>query len=217
MVRVKICGNRTVNDLNVVRGADAVGFIVATPESPRNIAVDRAVKLTEEVPPFVSTVAVTTEPRVKALEKLTRSVKPDYLQLHSNLSPGRIEEISGCLPDRTGMIALLSVASGDNRAIERAEGLAGSPAAAIIMDSEVAGRTGGTGEVHDWKTSRRVRDFLHPFPVFLAGGLRPENVKRAVREVRPYAIDVATGVEEGGVKSAEKVRSLINEVNSIEA
>ncbi len=216
MVKVKVCGNRTVRDVSAVRGADAVGFIVATPESTKNISVDRAIQLTKAVPPFVSTVLVTTEKRASRLEELSRRVNPDYLQLHSHLSPSQIGEISRSFPDRVGLIALLSVEKDVKGIVDQARDIAGSPVVGVLLDSKVGGKTGGTGEVHDWKISRQVRDLLHPFPVFLAGGLRPENVKRAIEEVRPYAVDVATGVEEDGVKSAKKVKSLIREVNYIE-
>lgn len=216
MVKVKICGNRTAKDLTAARDADAVGFIVATPESTRNISTDRAARLTEEAPPLVSKVMVTTEKQVTRLEELVRYVEPDYLQLHSNLSSNQIEEISVSLPDRVGLIALLSVTSDDKGILDRARKLAKSPAAAILLDSKAGGKTGGTGKIHDWEASRKVRDFLHPFPLFLAGGLRPENVQKAINKVRPYAVDVATGVEEDGMKSIEKVKSLLSEVKSVE-
>lgn len=216
MVKVKICGNRTFEDLNAACGADALGFIVATPESSRNLTSARAARLVNKVRPFTSTVLVTTETHLPTLVELVREVGPDYLQLHSDLSPNKLERIANSTPEKTGLIALLSVNFGERRILNRAQTLAKSPAEAILLDSKVGGKPGGTGKVHDWEVSRKIRDDLSPFPVILAGGLRPENVTRAITEVRPYAVDVATGVKENGTNSAELVKSLLKEVKDVE-
>ncbi|MFB6291326.1 MAG: phosphoribosylanthranilate isomerase [Candidatus Bipolaricaulia bacterium] len=215
MVKVKICGNRSTRDLNAARGAAGVGFIVSTPESSRNIKVTTATRLIEEVRPFTSTVLVTTETDQKVLGELSRT-KTDYLQLHSSLTGARIEEIANFVSDNTKLIALLKVDRSTEKLKSRARDLASSPAEAILLDSAQDGQAGGTGKVHDWEVSRTIRDAIYPAPVILAGGLNPENVGEAIRKVRPYAVDVATGVEKADHKSDQKAKRFLEEVNRSE-
>ena len=81
---------------------------------------------------------------------------------------------------------------------------------AILLDSFVSGRHGGTGAIHDWNLSKRVKRAIHPKPLILAGGLKPENVREAIRTVQPYAVDVSTGVElRPSIKDPEKVLAFI--------
>jgi len=216
MVKVKICGNQTRSDLRVTTRADAVGFIVATPESSRNIEPNRAVRLVKGTPPFTSTVMVTTEVKPKVLRELILKVEPDYLQLHSTLSLSRTEEIARSIPNTTGLISLVTVAGKPDDLKNRALELANLPVAALLLDSKSEGRAGGTGRVHDWNISRTIKDTVHPTPVILAGGLNPENVGKAVKKVRPYAVDVATGVEKNEVKSEQKVERFLEEVKNSE-
>lgn len=216
MVKTKICGNQTQNDVGIAGPGDAAGFIVATPESNRTIEPEKAARLSKETPPFTGTVMVTTEVNPARLRELTETVKPDYLQLHSELDPARIEEIAGVLRNRTRIISLLSIDGSPEKLKDRAVDLARSPLKALLLDSKVEGQTGGTGKIHDWEISRDIRDAVHPFPVILAGGLDPQNVGEAIRQVKPYAVDVATGVEEDGEKSEQKVERFLEEVKSSE-
>ncbi|MBS3766478.1 phosphoribosylanthranilate isomerase [Candidatus Bipolaricaulota bacterium] len=216
MVKAKICGNKTKKDIKKVAQADAAGFIVATPRSVRNIDPETAGRLIKEVPPFISTVLVTTKKSPQTLQKLTEKVKPDYLQLHSELSPERITEIAELIPELTGLIALLSVKRDRGELNRKARELANLLIDAVLLDSKVDGRAGGTGRIHDWEVSRDIRDALHPFPVILAGGLNPGNVREAIKKVRPYGVDVATGVEENGKKSEIRVKRFLQEVNKCE-
>ncbi|MBS3736607.1 MAG: phosphoribosylanthranilate isomerase [Candidatus Bipolaricaulota bacterium] len=216
MVKVKICGNQTSDDLKVTAKADAVGFIVATPESPRNIEPKTASRLVKETPPFTSTVMVTTVVEPKVLCELVVKVEPDYLQLHSTLTLSRTKEIARSMPNATGIIALITVKENLDDLKNRALKLANSPVDALLLDSKSEGRTGGTGHVHDWNISRTIRDTVHPAPVILAGGLDPENVGKAICKVRPYAVDVATGVEKDEDKSDQKVERFMEEVNDSE-
>jgi len=88
---------------------------------------------------------------------------------------------------------------------------------AILMDSCLPGKYGGTGETHDWKLSRRVRDAIHPKPFVLAGGLTPENVEEAIRMVKPYAVDVSSGVESHpGIKDECKVFEFTKRAKGVE-
>ncbi len=88
---------------------------------------------------------------------------------------------------------------------------------AVLVDSFVSGKFGGTGRVHDWELSKRVKRLIHPKPLILAGGLNPENVQDAVRAVQPYAVDVSTGVEsQPGIKDSKKVFEFIKNAKEVE-
>ena len=87
---------------------------------------------------------------------------------------------------------------------------------AILLDSSTHGMYGGTGKVHDWNLSKRVKQVIHPKPLILAGGLNPKNVKEGICRVQPYAVDVSTGVESlPGIKDPEKVSAFIENVKEI--
>lgn len=217
MVKVKICGNKSKDGVEATSGADAVGFIVSAPESSREISPGLAARLVDDTAPFTSTVAVTTESDPKELKPLAEQVKPDLLQVHVPLSPNRLEEIKEEIPHPTDLITLLPVAGKEATLLDRARDLAGSAAEALLLDSKSGESTGGTGETHDWRVSAKIRNALHPFPVILAGGLAPDNVGKAIRQVRPYGVDVASGVEIDGKKSNRKIEEFLQEVRKIAA
>jgi phosphoribosylanthranilate isomerase len=135
-----------------------------------------------------------------------KAVRPDTLQVHGHGLPS-VEEIRERAPGAT-LIRGIS--------LERGEALRADEAAAfdaILLDTFVPGKHGGTGMIHDWEASRRICRDMQPRRLILAGGLRPSNVQEAIRVVKPYAVDVSTGVESSpGVKSAEKMREFIERV-----
>lgn len=217
MVKVKICGNQSKEGVDALSGADAAGFIVSTPESSREVSPELASRLIDRTTPFTSTVAVTTESNSEELKQLVEKVKPDLLQVHVPLNPIQLKEIKEETPGTTDLITLLPVAGRKAKTLEKAKNLVGSAADALLLDSKSGESTGGTGETHDWRISRRIRDALHPFPVILAGGLDPDNVGEAIRQVRPYGVDVASGVEIDGKKSNQKIERFLKEVRKIAA
>jgi phosphoribosylanthranilate isomerase len=216
MVKVKICGNQSKDNVDVASGADAAGFIVSTPESSREISPGLASRLADDTAPFTSTVAVTTESDPDELRRLVKKVKPDSLQVHTQLQPNQLRKIKNETPETTDLITLLPVAGKEGEVLEKARNLAGSAADALLLDSKSGESTGGTGETHDWSVSAKIRHALHPFPVILAGGLAPDNVGKAIRQVRPYGVDVASGVEDDGQRSNQKVKRFLEEVRKIE-
>lgn len=210
MIKVKLCGNRSLQDVEITRDADAQGFIVETPQSPRNIELSTAKALMKAVPLFNSAVIVTTTTEPKKLTYIVSETQPDALQLHVELEPAEIERIRKATPTRVRLYSLLSVRGSEEGLIERAKALASSSLNAIILDTKIEGQSGGTGVPHNWQLSRKIRDAIYPFPVVLAGGLNPENVSDAIKIVRPYAIDVSSGVEENGAKSEKLVKLLLS-------
>jgi phosphoribosylanthranilate isomerase len=201
-VKVKICGITREQDLAaaVDAGADAVGFVVASPLSPRNLTYERAKDLIKSVPLFVDSVVVTVTSNIDELLRICNVLRPFALQVHSNNLPDA-EKLRSMLPG-IRLIKAVNV-----REIFDIEYLKHSVSEfdAILLDS-LAGGYGGQGKVHDWELSRKIVEYLYPKPVMLAGGLTPENVADAVRIVRPYAVDVSSGVEtDPGIKDKRKI------------
>jgi phosphoribosylanthranilate isomerase len=207
-VRTKVCGVTRREDVALVAraGADAVGVVADVPvDTPREVSVDEAASLLAAAPPFCSTVLVTMPATVDAAVDLAGRVDPDVLQVHGEFAPAELATLRGRLDAR-----LVPVVPGDDGALERARAVAEVDAAdAILLDTPTDSGGGGTGETHDWTAARRVvRDV--DLPVVLAGGLGPDNVARAVRTVRPFAVDVASGVESsGGVKEPAAVEAFV--------
>jgi len=206
-VKVKICGITCEEDLKMVcnLGADAVGFIVGVPSSPRNLTLEKAKRLIRRVPIFVKSVLVTVPKSIEEILRLYTELRPDIIQIHG-IIPLKISVLK-----RKGLnaflVAAISVKSKNalQTAVKHARLFD-----AVLVDSYVAGRYGGTGVIHDWSVSKRIREAIHPKPLILAGGLNPENVKEAVKAVKPYAVDVSTGVElSPGIKDPEKVKAFI--------
>lgn len=212
-VRVKICGITSLEDLHVAieAGADAAGFIVDVPRSPRNLPIRKVRELIRATPVFVEAVTVTAPKNLNHLQRICKALDPDVVQVHG--SSLLHEEIRERLLDRR-LIGAIQAESDlmIDRVLEVAKALD-----AILMDSPIPGRHGGTGKTHDWELSRRVRDAIHPKPLILAGGLTTENVEEAIRKVKPYAVDVSSGVESRpGSKDGSKVFEFIKRAKEVE-
>jgi phosphoribosylanthranilate isomerase len=208
MTRAKICGLTREADIDAVvdAGADAVGITAAvTVDTPREVSVERAPDLVAAVPPFVTSVLVTMPETVERAVELVEAVDPDAVQLHGALDPDGIAAVAEEAPTQV-------LAAVDAEADDIAD-YAGA-ADAVLVDSVDEQGGGGTGETHDWERTREIVADLD-VPVVLAGGLTPANVTEAVETVRPFAVDVASGVEaEGGVKDHEAVRQFVERATS---
>lgn len=212
--RVKICGITRLEDLyaSVDAGADALGFIVDVPSSPRNLSLEKAEELMKETNIFVKKVAVTVFRSVDQIIKIYRELKPDVIQVHGG--PLSVEEKLS-LSKRVPVIKAISV-RGENAIKEALEDARFFNA--ILADSYVPNKYGGAGATHDWSISRRIRNRISPKPLILAGGLNPRNVRDALLTVRPFAVDVSSGVEsKPGVKDRGKIMAFIKEVRRAEA
>lgn len=217
MVMVKVCGIRSEQDIAAARCADALGFIVGAPQSPRNLELCHARTLMKIVPPTLRKVAVTTASDLEQIIAIVEVLAPDALQVHNTMSAREFAQLRTLIGDRVVLYGLLPMTGSPLQIIARGRALAQVGLDGVILDTVVGSRVGGTGQVHDWAVSRTVRDALHPLPIILAGGLTPRNVRRALEQVRPRMIDVASGVEEAdGRKSREKIEALIRQVRSYE-
>lgn len=197
-VRVKICGLTRREDVAaaVDAGADALGFVF-TPRSRRFLEPPEAFELVSAVPAFIARVGLFMDQDEDEVRRVLDAVPLSLLQFHGN-ETGRF-----CRQFGLPYMKALAMGSGG-----RAEGVdAYSDAAALLLDSHEPGAPGGTGQAFDWN-----RIPILPRPLVLAGGLGPRNVHRAVQQVRPWAVDVSSGVEtEPGVKNARKMNEFISE------
>jgi phosphoribosylanthranilate isomerase len=205
-LRIKICGITREEDayLAASLGADAIGLNFY-PKSPRCVSPEVAARIVRELPPFVDPVALfVNEPLERAFEAARRLGPVHTVQWHG-------DEPEVCAEPAFRFIPAFAVRDADglarvSRYLELCRGLGRLPAA-VLIDGHVPGQYGGTGQAAPW---RLLADFRPGVPLILAGGLTPANVAEAVRAVRPYGVDVASGVEAApGRKDAEKVRRFI--------
>lgn len=220
MPRVKICGMKSAEDiaLAVECGADAVGLITDVPvNSPRKIDSQNASMLAKKVPVFVDSVLVIMpETGSQALE-LIRKVEPDVVQIHSDIAAEEIEIIrDGC---HQKIIKTFTIPVGTTSApanmLEEITSLTDTGLIdAILLDSGKAGVVGGTGQTHDWSVSGQIVENMN-IDVMLAGGLKPENVREAVEQVQPFAVDTASGIETEGKKDPAKMRRFVREARCV--
>jgi phosphoribosylanthranilate isomerase len=203
---VKICGITRVEDaLAAARlGARALGFVFVA-ASPRCITASRAQEIMRRLPPFVATVALFVDPGAAEVEQVLRDVHFDLLQFHGDESP------QFCRQFKLPYVKAVRVRS-DTDLLQYARLYA--DARALLLDAFVPGSHGGTGVAFDWSLIPREL----PAPVILSGGLKPENVADAIRRVRPWAVDVSSGVESSpGVKDERKMAAFIESVRDADA
>ncbi len=204
-MRVKICGIKNESELEIAvnAGADAIGFLVGQRfPSPDFILPDKATRLAALLPPFVTPVLVTHLTEPEEIAELIERTGVTTVQLHGGSSVEQVRTLRRCLG--TGAKLILAVHVG-----QLPEEISPDPAPyapfadAFLLDSydSASGKVGGTGKTHNWQISARIVSAAAR-PVILAGGLTPENVVEAVRTVRPYAVDVNSGVHPLGILDA---------------
>lgn len=203
--RVKICGITRVEDgLAAARaGAHAIGLMFWTP-SPRNVSIAQAKEIVAALPPLVTVVAVFVDPDKPLVEEVLHEVHPALLQFHGNEPPEFCRQFGApyvkAIRVRPGL-DLLQYASRY------------PDAKALLLDTFVDGIVGGTGRVFDWSLIPANLRVL----VILSGGLNAGNVADAINHVRPWAVDVSSGVElSKGVKAAVKIAAFMEGVRSVD-
>jgi phosphoribosylanthranilate isomerase len=210
-------------------GANALGFLVGSERLSKTgeivghrISIRRAADLVEKVPTYVGTVLLIHANCVAEVVDLVAAVHPSALQVQSEMSIDSLSQLRDRCPE-VKIVKSLHVYPGvvEDKIINEAASLAYSKSVdAILLDSrrsKLSKQTGGTGITHDWEISAAVVDALNLFPVVLAGGLRPENVRSAIVQVKPRAVDVMTGVEKQGAKGTKdytKVQAFVQSVTS---
>jgi len=199
--RIKICGiTSPAQGAEAARlGVDAIG-LVFWQGSSRAVTIDRAIEIGAALPPFVTPVALFLDPAAEEVEAVIEALPAVTLQFHGNEAPTFCDQFK-----RPWIKALGMESNADCKEFARAY----SRAAGILVDAHGQGQAGGSGRLFDWQRVPGERDFA----LILAGGLTPANVGAAVRQVRPEAVDVSSGVEgTKGCKDGQLMREFIEEV-----
>ncbi|MBN4079950.1 phosphoribosylanthranilate isomerase [bacterium AH-315-C08] len=196
-VKVKVCGMTSLKDARVAveEGADAVGFIFYK-KSPRSVTMKTVREIVLELPPFVDTVGVFVNETAEQINKIADYCSLDMIQLHGDESPAFCKKI------RRRVIKAFRVK--DMQSVKK---LSGFQVSGFLLDTFSENLHGGTGKVFDWNLALPAKKFG---PVIMAGGLTPNNVRQAIQQVRPYGVDVCSGVEsQPGIKDHKKVRAFL--------
>ena len=205
MTRVKVCGITRVEDaLAAARsGADGIGLVFYE-RSPRHVSVAQAKQLAGALPPFVTIVGLFVNAEAAFVREVLENVPLDLLQFHGDETP------EYCAQFNKPFLKAIRVKAGVNL-LQCASDFRG--ARGLLLDAHVEGIPGGTGTAFDWEL---IPGDL-PLPVILSGGLDAGNAAAAIEQVRPYALDVSSGVEASkGIKDAAKIAAFINEVKHID-
>lgn len=203
--RIKICGMTRVEDAMAAAqlGVDAIGLVFYE-KSPRHLSLSQAQQISLALPAFVTRVALFLNPQESLVKQVMAEVNIDLLQFHGN------ETAEFCESFGRPYIKALGVANCDDldalcQPYQNASGL--------LLDSHAQGASGGTGEAFDWSTiPQQLRQ-----RIILAGGLNPDNVAAAVEQIKPYGVDLSSGVESApGLKDIELMRRLVQQVKRID-
>lgn len=203
MVKVKICGITNLDDAlaAVAAGADALGFVFYD-KSPRNVHPLKAAEIIAKLPPFVQTVGLFVDEEAERVNWTADFCGLDLVQLHGDEEPEFCSEINRRVIKAFRVKEAASLAR-----------LGSYQVAGYLLDAWVANAHGGTGMTFDWRLAEAAKEHG---PLVLAGGLNPDNVADAVEKVRPYAVDVSSGVEsEPGRKDHAKVREFIQRAKGL--
>jgi phosphoribosylanthranilate isomerase len=201
MTRVKVCGIKREEEARWAfeAGADAVGFVFAN--SKRRIDVESAARISASLPPHILKIGVFVNESKENMEEIFGTVNLDYVQLHGDESVLFCEDLN--LP----LIKAISI-----KEKEDINGVNHYPGGMVLLDSGKGPFRGGNGTTFNW-------DYIEAMTVsqqlILAGGLNPENVQEAITKVRPYMVDVSSGVETDGRKDREKIESFIRKAKSV--
>lgn len=214
-LRVKICciGSIEEASLAVGYGADALGLVSEMPSGPGVISDELAREIAARVPPSVATFLLTSRQHASGIIEQQHYVRCNTLQIVDRLTHGTYQDLRGALPG-IGLVQVVHVQ--DESSIEEALRVA-PETNAILLDSgnqrlEVK-LLGGTGRTHDWAISRRIVEQLEK-PVFLAGGLKPENAREAIEQVKPFGLDICSGVRTGGKLDERKLSTFFEQIDS---
>ncbi|MDF9800587.1 phosphoribosylanthranilate isomerase [Catalinimonas alkaloidigena] len=213
--RIKICciSSREEAELAIRSGADALGLVGHMPSGPGVISDESIKKVTESTPPPIATFLLTSETQVEAIIRHWHKVRTNTIQIVDALSYGSYQEIRKALPG-VKLVQVIHVM--DESSVEEAKSVA-RDVDAILLDSGnpslAVKELGGTGKVHNWEISRKIRKTID-IPLFLAGGLKPDNVQEAIRKVAPFGVDICSGVRTHGKLDADKLQRFVSTVHA---
>jgi phosphoribosylanthranilate isomerase len=212
--RVKICciSSPAEAQLAISMGASAVGLVGPMPSGPGVITDEQIAAIAQTVPPPVATFLLTSETDAEQIIAHQKRVHTNTIQMVDALQTGQYDHIRAALP---GIWLVQVIHVSDERSV--AEALRIAPHVdALLLDSGNPNLSvkelGGTGRVHDWVLSRQIRD-QSPVPIFLAGGLHPDNVREAIEAVQPFGLDLCSGVRTNGQLDPVKLEAFMKAVN----
>jgi len=213
ITRVKICCIQTALEARIAInfGASAIGLVGKMPSGPGPISDNQIRDIAAEIPPPVATFLLTSETSVNEIINHHKRTCTNTIQLVDRLSDGTYSQLKDALPS-VRIVQVIHVM--DESSVDEAIRVSQS-VDAILLDSGNPNlqvkELGGTGRVHNWNLSRMIREKV-PCPVFLAGGLKPENVRQAIEAVEPFAVDVCSGVRTDGQLDPYKLDRFFSEV-----
>lgn len=213
--RVKICCIASVAEarLAIDHGASAVGLVSTMPSGPGPIPEELIAEIAATIPPGVSSFLLTCQQDADAIIDQQRRLRVNTIQICDRLPAGSYERLRGALLG-VSLVQVIHVTGPE--AVDEAIEIA-PQVDAILLDSGNQSlpikELGGTGRTHDWRLSRTIREAIDA-PLFLAGGLKPENVATAIREVRPFGIDVCSGLRIEGKLDPQKLTAFFKAVSS---
>jgi phosphoribosylanthranilate isomerase len=195
-------------------GASAIGLVARMPSGPGPISDELIRLIAKSVPPPIATFLLTSETSVKEIIEHQQRTNTNTIQIVDALSTGTYNHLKAALPG-VKIVQVIHVI--DESSIAEAIGIS-EKVDAILLDSGnpklKVKELGGTGRVHNWKLSRQIRE-KSKCPVFLAGGLNPENVRQAIEEVQPFAVDICSGVRTNGHLDRKKLELFVTNVTRI--
>jgi phosphoribosylanthranilate isomerase len=215
-VRVKICCITSIEEAKIATayGASALGLVGHMPSGPGIISDNKILQITKTVPPMVSTFLLTSETKATAIIDHYKKVNTAVIQIVDELEKKDYQQIKNELP-HVKIVQVVHVQ--DQNTVAGAIDLSSS-VDAILLDSGNPNLSikelGGTGRTHNWDLSRKIRDQID-IPVFLAGGINSNNVKQAVEHVKPFGVDLCSGVRSNGMLDENKLSMFFQAIKSI--
>lgn len=195
-------------------GACALGLVSAMPSGPGVISEETIAEIASTVPPGVATFLLTSRRDAESIIAQQRCCRVNTLQLCDSVEPDCHVKLRASLPG-IALVQVIHVTGPES--VDEAASVAGS-VDALLLDSGnqklAVKELGGTGRTHDWRISRKIVESVR-VPVYLAGGLTPENVQAAIREVRPFGLDVCSGLRTDGHLDEEKVRQFVAKIEEV--
>lgn len=213
--RLKVCCISSIEEaeLAIRYGANAVGLVSAMPSGPGVIPDDRIEEIAAHIPPWVSTFLLTSSRDPEVIIDQQRRFGTDTIQLCDDLPAEGVTTLHSSMPG-VSIVQVIHVVDDDSLEQARSAALT---ADALLLDSgdptKALKELGGTGRTHDWSLSRKIRDGVD-IPIYLAGGLTPNNVAEAVRQVRPFGVDVCTGLRSNGDLDEEKLTRFVQNLDA---
>ena len=211
--RIKICCIASIEEawMAIDAGANAIGLVSAMPSGPGPIAEDLIAEIAAIVPPGVSSFLLTSLQNASSIIDQQRRLRVNTIQIVDRLTTGSYREIHDALPG-VKLVQVIHVTGPES--VD--EAIAVAPHVdAILLDSGnqslAIKELGGTGRIHDWSLSRKIREAIE-MPLFLAGGLNPSNIAAAIREVQPFGVDICSGLRTEGTLDPQKLSEFIRAI-----